>query len=294
MTDDGPTRVDLAAAARARLLESLDQVLGDLLRAEPGRRVPRSERLRVSEFDLGERCPRRGARPADDFVESATTARRRVGLLALRRLGDDACEETDLPAAVAAVLDSGEGLAPGLADWVADLDRAGKAAVGAAAVTWAASLCRTVGATRRPIRWSDPGPWTWDVPGRIVSLSAKVDATATAEVRGDVLLWSTGATDPLAQRALAAHLALVRALSTNRAPLRVTIAVPATGTMRRVPVDPDLLDLGVDRVVEHVALRARPDAAPARPGRACRNCHLLDTCPQGTDHLAAMTSGRPT
>lgn len=289
MTADRQERVDLAATARRRLVDSLDQVLGDLLRPESGRRIPRSDRMKVSEFDLGERCPRRGAHPADDFVETATTARRRLGLLALRRLGDDACAETDLPAAVAAVLDSGDGLAPGLADWVAGLDRAGRAAVGAAAVTWAESLRRTMGATRRPIRWSDPGPWTWDVPERIVSLSVKVDATGTADVSGDVLLWASGATDPLIQRALAAHLALVRAMSTNRAPLRVAIAVPATGTVLRVPVDRDLLDLGVDRVVEHVALRARPDTAPARPGRGCRHCHLLDVCEPGLAHAADLT-----
>ncbi len=290
MAGDQRARRALADAARARLVAALDGVLGDRLRTEPGVRPDYySDGIVVGAFGLLERCGRRAAHPADDFAESVRTARRRIGLAALRRLGDDASAATHLASAVDEVVTDGNSLARGLTDWLEGLDRAGRAAVVAAAISWAEGVVRLVG-TDPGIRWADASSAAhWNVPDRLVRVSGSHDALLGGVVRGErLLLVADGDAGP-ADRLRAGYLALVRSLGTQHAPVRVTLAAPSRGDLVRVEVDEGLLSLAVDRVAEHVAVRADREHAPPRPGRWCRHCHLLDVCDEGQGHLGAAS-----
>lgn len=284
-----------AVRAADRLAAALDEVLGDAYRSEPGRRVALHEDgLVIRSHDLLERCPRRAARPADDYEDRVMTTRRRVGLLVLRRLWASTPPRTtpqwspdpaDLVPTVKAVFDDADVWPPRLWTWMRSLDPAGRAALAAGAVTWCDGVVRLVGAAT-DITWTDPSlPVRRDVPGRKVGLAATLDATRRS-ADGERLLVVTGAVSSTAQRVLAGHAALVRTNVARRDPVvRVTLASPPTGRLDHVVVDDDLLDLAVDRVVEHAALRARPDGAPVRPSRSCAHCHLLDDCDAGLEQL---------
>lgn len=290
MAGDQTARRALAAAAHDRLVGSLDDVLGDRLRPTPGTRPDvYADGIVVQSFALLERCARRAAHPADDFVESAHTARRRVGLAALRRLADDASTSTGVAAAVDEVLRDGMSLPRQLTEWVEGLEPAGRATVAAAAITWAESLRRLVGPSAS-IRWADAASASrWDVPERLVRLGAAHDASTKGVVSGERLLLVADGTDLAADRLRAGYLGLVRSLGTRHAPTRVTLAAPSQGSLVRIDVDEALLALAVDRVVEHVSLRAAPATAPPRPGRWCGHCHLLDLCPAGQARVAAAS-----
>lgn len=289
---DQAARRALATDARARLLESVDAVLGERFRAEPGTRPDiYADGIVVSSFGLLERCARRAAVPADDFVDTVGTARRRVGLAALRQLGDDASSATHLAAAVDEVIEQRTSLSRGLADWIEGLDRAARAAVAAAAFAWAAAVARLVGPSP-DIRWADASSSSHiDVPGRLVRVTASHDALLGGVVSGERLLLVADGQGGARDRLRAGYLALVRALGTQHAPTRVTLAAPSRGSLERVDVDEQLLALAVDRVAEHVAARALRDAAPATPGRWCGRCHLLELCEEGRAKLVAATVG---
>ncbi len=272
----------LASALRERLVASLSEALGDRLVPEPGVRPNYyDDGIVVSPFGLMERCPRRAAHPPQDFVESVATARRRVGLAALRRIGDDASPATRVAGAVDEVLADRSDLGLRLAEWIDQLDRAGRAAVAAGAITWAASVLRLVG--RHPsIRWADPSSGSsWNVPNRLVRVTASHDARMGSVRDGERLLVVADGTGGAGDRLRAGYVALVRSLGARHTPLRVTLAAPSRGTLERVEVDDALLTLAVDRLVEHVAQRADPAAAPPVPGRWCTHCHLLEVCDEG-------------
>ena len=72
------------------------------------------------------------------------------------------------------------------------------------------------------------------------------------------------------------------------APVRVTVASPATGVRQPFEVGPELLELATDRVVELVSHRAAPEAAPPVPGRGCRHCHLLEECDEGLARVGSV------
>lgn len=271
-----------ATRARERLVDALAAALGDRLRVPAGERPdPYRNGVVVNAFGLTERCARRAAHPADDFVETVATARRRIGLAALRRLGDDASAADDLATAVQEVIEERTDLARGLCDWLEQLDRAGRAAVAAGAITWGTATSRLV-RSGAAVRWSDAlSSSAWNVPERPIRLTATHEALVGGVVSGErLLLVADGAGGPT-ERLRAAYLALVRSLGTQHAPVRITLAAPSRGTTSRVEVDDALLDLAVDRVVEHVAMRADPPSAPPAPGRWCRHCHLLDLCDEG-------------
>jgi len=283
-----------AARAAGRLSVALDAVLGDAHRRAPGQRVDLYEDgLVIRSHDLLEPCPRRAARPADDYEDRVSTTRRRVGLLVLRRLWSAAPpggaswrpDPAALVPVVRAVFDDGEVWPPRLWAWMRSLDPAGRAALAAGAVTWCDGVVRLMGAAR-DVTWTDPSlPVRRDVPGRRIGLSATLDATRRAS-DGERLLVVTGAVSSTARRVLAGHAALVRTNVGRRDPVaRVTLASPPTGRLDQVVVDDALLDLAVDRVVEHAALRVRPDAASTRPSQSCAHCHLLDECDAGRERL---------
>lgn len=274
-----------------RLREGLDAVLGDRYRPDGSTKVDLyRDGLVVRSHDLTERCPRRAGRPPDDYQERVLTARRRVGLLVLRQLWSSgptasAVEPAHLPAAVRAVFARPDDWPPRLWSWASSLEPAGRAALAAAVLTWCDGVMRVAG-TSPDITWCDPAlPVRRDVPGRAVGLAATVDATRRAD-DGERVLVVAGAASALERRVLAGHAALVRSAEGRRDRVtRVTVASPATGRRDHVVVDDALVELAVDRVVEHVAFRVAPDRAPTRPSAACSHCHLLDDCSDGRAHL---------
>ena len=281
MTYDRATRMALAEEATGNVAAGFAAVLGERLAIEPGARRPNvyDHGMVVSPHDLLERCPSRAAQPmTGDFVWSARTAERQIGLGALRLLDDDSTGVHELGPAVTEVLANRSALGRSLADWVDDLGPAGLAAVSAAALTWAAGLLRVVPRDRKA-RWADPAQKAkWDHPDRLVQVVAAHDASMGGMSTGEVLLLVADTDTDSTVRMRAAHLALVRAMQSGHAPVRVTVASPSRGAKVRVDVNRELLALAVDRVVEHVALRADPSSALTRPGRWCTHCHLIEVC----------------
>ncbi len=160
----------------------------------------------------------------------------------------------------------------------------------AAAITWAVSVSHLVGTDPR-IRWADASASSrWNVPDRVVRLTATHDASTGGVVSGERLLLVADGSGGPTDRLRAGYLALVRALGTRHAPIRVTLAAPSRGELIAVPVDEDLLVLAADRVAEHVGLRVERDRAPAVPGRWCVHCHLLDVCPAGLTRSSGTDS----
>lgn len=299
-------RIRLAAHARRRLSGALDAVLGDRLRAGPS--TSKDDLVRVDGYALVERCARRVAQPADDYVDTAGNARRRLGLAALRRL-HEAGAEPSVPAALTRCLDDVvagvEDWSPGLGGWFEGLDAAGRAAVEAAAFTWAADVARLVGhpqlARERAtagdrLRFVDPfRPSAWNVPGRAVQLRGAVDAVlgTPRSAAGERLLVVSDALPGPADRLRAGHTGVVHALGSGCAPASVSIGSPAAGRKVRHEVDENLVDLVVDRIAEVVSHRADPSSAPPTPGRWCSHCHLLDVCAEGSAHLASPAAAAP-
>lgn len=292
VTQPLPGRVERTAE---RLSGGLDAVLGDAYRKPPGASVnPYRDGLVIGSYDIAERCGRRAARPADDYEERVLTARRRVGLLLLRDLWDSApadrtrpwrADPADLVLAAKRVFSYGDRWPDRLWGWSQSLEPAGRAALVAASITWADGAVRSVGSAR-DITWSDPrSSLRRDVPGRSVRLAAAVDATRRVG-DDDRLLIVSPVLDPSARRLMAAHAALVGSFEQRRHPVaRVSVASTNSGDIEHFVVDSELVDLAVDRVVEHAALRLRPDDAAPRPSSACRHCHVLDSCEEGRIHL---------
>lgn len=278
---DRQSRLGLARSAGERLVTGLDQVLGHgFVRVDGKRADVFTDGIAVSSFNLFDR-------PADDgtdddpsvaapYVESAFNARRRIGLIVMRRLADHPQisrrylggsaggvdgRGPELGGAVAdtvkAVMDSSEGWPLALRDWVEGLEPAGRAAVMASASAWCEGALRLVGADGR-VTWTDPQyPNAWLVPGRLVRLQANIDATTGTPASGERLFVVSEALPSPMDRVRAGFVALVRAVGTRSAPKRVTIGAPSRGSMERFDVTGDLLDLAVDQVIETVALAAR-------------------------------------
>lgn len=274
-------RRSLAEAAIRRVGAGICDVLGDRYVVVPGEKRPNvyDSGLVVRRHDLIERCPRRAAQPPDgDFAWSTRTARRQIGLAALRLLQDDSSPVDNLVAAVHEALSDRSALGQNLAGWLDGQGRAGLAALTAAASGWAAGVQRMVPPDPR-VRWADPtAAENWDHPERLVRVSAARDASIGGAASGEVLLLVADSDADHADRLRAAHLALVRSLLSRRAPARITLAAPSRGVKTRIEVDRPLLDLAADRLVEHIGLLADPERAATRPGRWCAHCHLYDVC----------------
>ncbi len=290
------TRRELAERAALRLSTALDAVLGDRLVHDEGTKVNYfDDGVVVDAFAVVERCARRVARPADDYVESVATSRRRIGLFVLRHLADQppgASPASGLADAVDVTIRDQLDWPENLRGWVGDLDRAGRAALAGAVLTWCDGALRLVGRDPR-IRWADPSRVpAWNVPGRVVQLRGSIDAVIGTVVRGEKLLTLSDAAPGPADRLRAGHHALVRALGVRHAPVRVTTASAATGLRVAHAVDDTLLELVSDRVVEVVQHRSAPEAAPPWPGNGCSHCHLLDDCPEGLAHLEERRARR--
>lgn len=276
-----------ATVATQRLAESLDELLGERFQVERGKKPDYfTDGPGVDAFSILERCPRRLANPAQDYIDSITTARRRIGLLAMRRL--TITPSSSIAGAVREVMADPEYWPTKLRQWVEELDRAGAAALSSAVITWCHGAVRLVGRDAR-VAWADPvmSP-RWNVPGRIVQLRGSVDATIGTVGRGEKLLLLGDAVPGPGDRLRAGYAALLRSVTSGHAPIRVTLGSPATGTMQPVEVNAELLELVTDRVVEVVSHRAAPDQAPPIPGRWCVHCHLLDICSEGAAHVGMV------
>lgn len=278
-TGPDPTgRVELATRARAELTGRLDGLLGERLSATGKRPRDGAGWVDVSAHDLGVRCPARWSVPFDDFVMSAATVAGAVGRLALRER--DRSEPVGAAVArVLATLDDVDRDAAWFAHWYCDeLDRSGRAAVAAAATTWAIGTLAAV--KGRDLHWATRRQ-PFDVPGRMVRLRPNSDASDRAARPDVVLVMSARApTDPVL--GLVAGLdALVDGLHRRRMPLRVRVGSASTASSVAFPVTWGLLDAVIDRIVELVGWRVDPGSAPTLPGRWCSECHLLGVCPDG-------------
>jgi hypothetical protein len=189
------------------------------------------------------------------------------------------------------VLARPERLPGGIAAWWRGLGRAGRAAVVAGTTSWCVALVHLLGG-HPAIGWADPDRQPRrDLLDGAVSLRASLDARSGSPRRGERLLVVSDAVVPAEARLRAAHLALVQCLGDRAAaPVRVSVASPATGSVHRVPVDDDLLALGADRAAEFVAHLRLGERAPTLAGPGCATCHLLDTCPDGAARTAAAAA----
>ena len=298
MTATRETRREMAESTARRLAAALDAVLGDRLVHEEGTKADYfNDGVVVDAFAVIERCARRVARPADDYVDSVATSRRRIGLFALRHLAEQphaagAPVGTGVRDAVETVIGEQLDWPDGLRGWVGDLDRAGRAALVGAVLTWCDGALRLVGRDPR-IRWADPSRApAWNVPGRLVQLRGSIDAVIGTVVRGEKLLTLSDAAPGPADRLRAGHHAVVRGLGVRHVPVRVTTGSASTGLRVAHVVDDSLLELVSDRVVEVVQHRSAPDDAPPWPGRGCSYCHLLDECAEGRAHVDRLSARR--
>lgn len=261
MRRDPREGIELAARARDRLTAGLDQVLGEQFRRPDGQKVDFYEDgIVISSFTLFDR-PDEDTSPRAPFADSAFNARRRVGLMALRRLNEIAPPVHSgvgptLSEAISAVMKSPDGWPVGLRDWVEGLDRSGQATVVAATMTWCEGALRLVGLGSK-VLWSDPQfPTAATVPGRVVRLAANVDASIGTPATGEKLfVISEGLPSPT-DRIRCGYVALVRALVANCAPERVTTGSPSRGLTTRVTITEEILELAVDHVVQAVAMTA--------------------------------------
>lgn len=270
------TRTQLAAHAAAVLADRLDAVLGDRLRRKERRPRDGAGWIDMSAHDLSLRCPARWSVPFDDFATSVPTAASALARLALRDRDDGE------PAGVAvdrvsAQLGDMDPQAAWFARWYdEELDRAGKAALRAAATTWAIGA---LGAVRgAELKWS-PARMRHEVDGRMIQLRTTWDAaTAGAHPEALLVMSGRGAGDP-ALELQAGFNALVDALIRREAPLRVRVGSASTASTVRFAVTAELLEHAIDWVVQLVAWRTDSSTAATVPGRWCVDCHLLDVCP---------------
>lgn len=207
-------------------------------------------------------------------------------------------------------------------DWVAEQfqarERAALAATAAAASRWLGGFVKVMG-------WplpddlqivhgdaEDPAALRWSRYHRIAGPHGKVTVASSP----DAVL---GPVTPAGEYGLAVHRpsepgegplfaraafeAAAAAMTTGVVPGRLQLTAGDTGETVRVPVDPEVLEHGVELIVAVVAERVEGlagDFAPAEaatPSTVCRYCDHLDRCPAGRDWMAAggrWSGGLPT
>jgi hypothetical protein len=172
VTPDPAERAELLARARERLQASLDDLLGDRLRA--GGRPPRDRAgwVEVRDADVVGRCAARFAHPEPSQWSDLTTvtATRTLGRLVLRER--DPSESPD--ATLDRILAGADDLPAWLANGLEPLDRSAVAAVRASVLAWVADALTPVRG-RTDLAW-DGTTERVTVPGRAVQLVARWDA----------------------------------------------------------------------------------------------------------------------
>jgi len=251
-------------------------------------------RFRVTDHDVRLALAGRHDDEPAAFAWTARTARRSIGLAAVRLLVGGAARS---PAeAVRARLGEsvrwvreGNPCATQLDRWVAGLPPAGRAAVGAEAVTWATRLWCA-------LDWDALGPepvigrdrW-WDSPhSALLALRGRADVrTAPASL---VVLSGPRRESARAELALVTLVDALRGRGPT-APARVVGWWPDSGHLVRVEPEPAVLTLGAEAVAAVLT-----DAPPARrtpPGRSApdRSAPAGPTPPKAT--AARHGRGRP-
>jgi hypothetical protein len=218
--------------------------------------------FRVTDHEVRVALSHGGGRLEDEpFAWSARTARRSLGLAAVRSLVAGAAR-SPAEAVRARVGESselvrdGSPAVSGLDRWLAELAPAGRAAVGAAAVTWATRLWCALdwdAFASAPVIGRDR--W-WDSPD-----SALLALRGRAEVRietGSLVVLSGPRRGSV--RAELALVALVEALRHGHGgvPGRVVGWWPDSGRVVRVEAEPALLTLGAEAVALVVAGTGMP------------------------------------
>lgn len=280
-TTSEDARRELANRAAARLGKALDLALGDAFRATTKRPRDGAGWFDVSGHDLAAPCPARWSVAGDDFALSTRTVAGALGRLALRE------RHPEEPPGVAVDRVAGDLFAVEAdafyIDWYEGLDRAGRAAVRAAATTWAVGALAAVGG--RVLRWQTTRR-TCNVADRAVRLRGGCDALDRV-ARPEVLVVITGrALGDDAVRVRAGFEALVDGMPRRQTVDRVRMGSAASAGTRAFPVTEELLDEAIGRVAELAAYRAVPDSAPTVPGRWCGDCAQLEVCPEGSALMA--------
>jgi hypothetical protein len=245
--------------------------------------------VRVDAHTVGrmDECPAR-AGFSDWTGWDAAKARRQLTLAVLHRHKDGT---TDLAAAALDVADelAAEGNAgaarPRVGDWLASLDRAGRAMAAREAGWWAAAVA---GSLTRPLGRSQvitDGSVRWQ-PDRDtgLTLTAPLDV-----VRGGLLLVSAAGPPGPSDRHRAGAAALLWALLRREA-AEVVVVHPTSRVRVRMRVDEALLQESFDAYAAAATalVQAAIGAEPAArlPGRWCGGCPLLADCPEGQDWCA--------
>jgi hypothetical protein len=291
VTPDPAERAELLARARERLQASLDDLLGDRLRA--GGRPPRDPAgwVEVRDADVVGRCAARFAHPEPSQWSDLTTvtATRTLGRLVLRER--DPSESPD--ATLDRILAGADDLPAWLANGLEPLDRSAVAAVRASVLAWVADALTPVRG-RTDLAW-DGTTERVTVPGRAVQLVARWDARLGSRRSPTTLLvHSPRVVDRADDLVAAGFVALVACHHSGVAPERIRFSTAGTGATRAVAITGPVLSSAVERIVELVGHAVEPDRAPITAGRWCRWCHRLDDCEVGRAAVAPPDARRPT
>ena len=230
-------------------------------------------------------CPARAFGPRVPYAETAAGSARRVGLVALR-------EHPGRPPVerVSAALESTESFAGELAGWLRGLDRAGRAAVRAAATAWVVDTLALAHRGEAEPAWQGPRNLRFEPRPPAPVLTAPCDATrVTADGRLHLYLTRPGTSST--DGAVAAHVAMVWALAAGQVPASVVIGHRDSLARAAFPMGDDEMDAALETVARQSRWALDPAAAPARPGPGCTHCHLRDGCDEGTAWAAAVESG---
>lgn len=249
-----------------------------------------TEPMRVDSHLAAADCPAGHLGPSEEYRDSARNAARELALETLRRNPPaGAGARRDPLTEVAATLGETTVFRPGLASWFEEIDRAQRAAVVAAAVSWMVDALALAARHGEPT-WHSPSHRARKLGSAPVTIAVRVDASRQTRAGNHLLVLSPGArrTD---QR-LARRIALVSAAAYGEVPVEVHIGHRDTLGRYRHEIDGKQLDLGVEELTDDIRWRLSPSGAPRLPGRSCSWCSLADQCPEGSAHLNA-TRGSP-
>ena len=249
-----------------------------------------TEVLRVDAHLAAADCPAGHLGPSEEYRDSARNAARELALETLRRHPQGgAGSPRDPRAEVASTLGETTVFRPGLARWFEEIDRAERAAVVAAAVSWMVDALALAARHGEPL-WHSPSHRARKLVSAPVTIAVRVDASRETRAGNHLLVLAPGArrTD---QR-LARRIALVSAAAHGEVPVEVHIGHRDSLRRQSHSIDHDVLDVAVAELTDDVRWRLAPSAAPRLPGRSCSWCALADQCPEGSEHLTA-TRGSP-
>lgn len=220
-------------------------------------------------------CPAEAFGPAGgEFEEVAATAARRIGLTALRE-----CFEGSPSAMVSQAVQHPELFGPSLADWLAGLDRAGRAAVAAEATSWLVDT-RALAQRARVPEWQSAANISYEPGGSGVKVAVACDAVRRM-TDGILHLYLTRPTSGPRDRRICCRIALVWALVRGEVPGSVVLGYRDSLRRGSFSIGDAEIDLGIADAVTDVRYAVAPVSAPAVTGERCHRCRLLEDCEPG-------------